>query len=88
LLTVYYSQETNEIIGSHIKCVLGFCRKVFKKLPGFKIEVEDGPVKLEHIFLAKLWASKTQPNKVATLTYRKLIEIAEQSNASAELACV
>jgi hypothetical protein len=88
LLTVYYSQETGEIIGSQIKGVSQFCREMLKKLPGLRIEIQDGPVTLQHIFLAKLWTSDPQPDKIALLTYRKLIEVARQSNATANLACV
>jgi hypothetical protein len=85
LLTVYYSQETQDIIGSQIKGVARICREMLVKLPGLKIEIQDGPVKLVHIFLAKLWASDPQPDKLVTLVYRKLIEVAERSNAQANL---
>ena len=68
-------------------------------MPGFKIEVQDGPIKLEHFFfLAKMWGAEptvpaSEPKSIETLTYRKmvydkLIEAAEQSDARAELACV
>src|SRR5882762_7459680 len=57
LVTVYYSQETGAIIGSLIKGVSRFCSEFAKKNPGFKIVVENGPIRLEHIFLARLWAS-------------------------------
>jgi hypothetical protein len=88
LLTVYYSQETREIIGSQIKGVSRFCKEMLEKLPGLKIEVQDGPVTLQHIFLAKLWTSDPQPDKMAMRTYRKLIEVARKSDAKADLACV
>src|SRR5438874_6681249 len=55
LVTVYYSQETKEIIGSLLKGVTRFCDQLLKQLPGFKIEIQHGKVKLVHIFLAKLW---------------------------------
>jgi hypothetical protein len=85
LVTVYYSQETGEVIGSLIKGVSKFCRDVFEKVPGFKIAIEDGRVRLEHIFLARLWTSHLSPQDLATLTYRKLIEVAEVSNVEADL---
>jgi len=98
LVTVYYSQETREIIGSLIKGIGRLCRQLSEKMPAFKIEVQDGPVKLEHLlFLAKLLASPEhcadEPTRVTTLTYRKqvydkLIEAAERNDAKAELACV
>jgi len=85
LVTVYFSQDTNEVIGSLIKGVSGFCRRILQTMPGFKIVVEDGRVRLEHLFLAQLWASTSAPGEVATLTYRKLIEMAEETNVEAEL---
>ena len=88
LLTVYYSQETQEIIGSQIKGFSRFCKEMLEKLPGLKIEIQDGPVTLQHIFLAKLWTSNPQPDKMAMLTYRKLIEVARQSDAKADLVGV
>ena len=97
LVTVYYSQETKEITGSLIKGIGSLCRQLSEKMPAFKIEVEDGPMKLEHLlFLAKLLASPEQsgsgPMRVTTLTYRRqvydrLIEAAEKSDARAELTC-
>jgi hypothetical protein len=42
-------------------------------------------VKLVHIFLAKLWASEVNPDDLATITYRKLIEVAGQSGVEVEL---
>src|SRR5438093_10153267 len=42
LVTVYFSQETGEIIGSLLKGVSRFCTEFSKKNPGFKIVIEDG----------------------------------------------
>src|SRR5438270_3163500 len=67
LVTVYYSQETNEVIGSLIKGVSGFCQKILETMPGFQIEIRDGRVRLVHIFRARLWASKREPRDLATL---------------------
>src|SRR5437660_10722585 len=58
LVTVYYSQETHEVIGSLIKGASKFCRKILKQLPGFRIDVIDGTVRLEPSFPAKLWSSE------------------------------
>lgn len=84
LVTVYYSQETGEVIGSLIKGVSQFCKDVLERAPGFRITVEDGPIRLEHIFLARMWTCQTDPQDMATLTYRKLIQIAENVNAEIE----
>jgi hypothetical protein len=88
LVTVYYSQETNEVIGSLLKGVSGFCEKVLEQMPGFRIEVIDGRVKLVHIFRAKMWASPNDPGTIKTLTYRKLIKAAEESAVETELCMV
>lgn len=79
LLTVYYSQETDEVIGSLIKGVSAFCRKLEGQLPGFKIEIHDGPVRLQHIFQARLWSGSFQPGTLPTLIYRKLIEVSDDA---------
>lgn len=85
LVTVYCSQETDEVIGSLIKGVSKFCVEVEGKLPGFKIEIHDGPVRLQHIFQARLWSGPFKPNEMPTLIYRKLIEIAGVAVVEGEL---
>jgi hypothetical protein len=84
LVTVYYSQETREVIGSLIKGASRFCSEILKRLPGFRIEVIDRDVRLEHIFLAKLWSSEHDPADLATITYRKLIKVAEETGVKLE----
>jgi hypothetical protein len=85
LVTVYYSQETGEVIGSLIKGVSRFCRETLSRLPGFKIEIHDGPVSLRHIFLARMWSADFEPEDLATLTYRKLIEVSRETKVEGEL---
>ena len=85
LVTVYYSQDTGEVIGSLIKGVSRFYEKVLEQMPGFRIEIIDGRVKLVHIFRAKLWTSTEGLGAVNTLTYRKLIEAAEESAVETDL---
>lgn len=85
LVTVYYSQETGEVIGSLIKGVSPFCSEFSKRNPGFRIVVEDGPVRLEHIFLARLWSSLLDRKAIKTLTYKKLIEVAGATEVEGEL---
>ena len=84
LVTVYYSQESNEVIGSLIKGVSNFCGELLKDMPGFKIEIHEGRVKLVHIFRARLWSSRQDPEALPTLVYKKLIAIAEETNVEAE----
>jgi hypothetical protein len=84
LVTVYYSQESGEIIGSLLKGVSIFCRETLAKMPGFRIEIHDGRVKLEHIFRLRLWSSNRKPEELHTITYQKLITVAEQSDVETD----
>ena len=79
LVTVYYSQETDDVIGSLIKGVSGFCRDILSKMPGFRIEIQDGPVRLQHIFQARLWTGDYRADEMPALVYRKLIEVSEDA---------
>jgi hypothetical protein len=88
LVTVYYSQETNEVIGSLIKGVRDFYENILKVMPGFQIEIRDGRVRLVHIFRARLWTSRAAPTEIVTLTYEKLIQVAEDSEVEAELCLI
>lgn len=85
LVTVYYSEETGEVIGSLLKSVTALCDELLKRLPGFQIEIQHGKVKLDHIFRARLWACEMDPAGMATLTYQKLIEVAGQAGLEVEL---
>ena len=85
LVTVYYSQETQEVIGSLIKGVRGFSQKILKAMPGCQIEIRDGRVRLVHIFRAQLWTSKAAPERSIALTYEKLIKVAEDSQVETEM---
>jgi hypothetical protein len=85
LVTVYNSQETGELIGSLLKGVSKFCSDMAERMPGFKIEIHDGPVRLVHIFRARLWSQHHDPHDLITLTYRKLIEVAGETVVDGEL---
>lgn len=85
LVTVYISEETGEIIGSLLKSVTPLCEKLLQTLPGFKIEIRHKRVKLVHIFRAKLWSSQFRPDDLATLTYEKLIDVAQQTGVEVDL---
>lgn len=84
LVTVYYSQHTHEVIGAFLKGVSKFCKKMLEKMPGFRIEIEAGHIRLTHIFLARLWDIEKDPNDLATLTYRKLIEVSHEGDFEVE----
>jgi hypothetical protein len=85
LVTVYYSQETGEIIGALFEGVSGFCTTFSQKNPGFSIVIDNGRVRLEHLFLARLWSSSQDRKAVATLSYQKLIEVAGQTEVEGGL---
>jgi len=88
LVTVYYSHETGEVIGSLIKGVSGFRAKLLETMPGFQIEIRDRRVRLVHIFRARLWSSTKTARDTVTLTYQKLIQVAEDSEVETELCAV
>jgi hypothetical protein len=87
LVTVYYSQASKEIVGSLIKGISKFLPKVLKHNPGFMIAIQDGKIRLEHIFLAHLWMRPSHPTPTLTYrkTYEKLIAVAGESKAEAEM---
>jgi hypothetical protein len=84
LVTVYYSQTTKEVIGSLIKGVKSFHEHVLAKMPGFSIEIDDGKIKLVHIFRAQLWSTRVGSQEMLALTYKKLINVANEVEVEAE----
>ncbi|MGW8257932.1 MAG: hypothetical protein ACWGMZ_10640 [Thermoguttaceae bacterium] len=88
LVTVYYSQETNQVIGSLVKGVKKFCNSLSSKLPGFQRVIHDSPVLLSHIFLAKMWSSNYAPNELPTLAYKKLVAISENVEVEGKDLCL
>ena len=85
LVTVYYSQETGEVVGSLLKGVSRFCQQMLEKMPGFRVEIHDGRVQLVHIFRARLWSSEFDPQAMPALVYRKLIEVADEAEVEADM---
>ena len=85
LVTVYYSRETGEIIGSLIKGVSRFFKDVVERAPGFRVEIRDGRIKLVHLFTARLWSSPADLKGTHTITYQKLRDVAERTDAEAEV---
>ena len=86
LVTVYYSRETGSIVGSLIKGVSSFCRKILAKFPGYRISIQGSTVKLEHIFLAQLWSEPPNESNVAvTRTYQELIQAAEERDLTVDM---
>jgi hypothetical protein len=85
LVTVYYSEKTNEVVGSLLKGVTSLCEKLLSRLPGFRVEIRHGKVKLEHVFRARVWLSSPPPGDLATITYEKLIAVAEATQVEVAL---
>jgi hypothetical protein len=55
-----------------------------RRLPGFRIKVIERTVRPEHIFLAKPWSTEHDPADLATITYGKLIQVAEETGVRLE----
>ncbi len=83
LVTVYWSQDTGDLIGSMIKGVSKFYKELTKQMPGFQIEIHDGPVRLVHLFRARLWSKQSDAKTVRI--YQKLIEAASETLVEGEL---
>lgn len=82
LVTIYYRQGTQEIVGALFK---GVSKWLSRKFPGFLIDIEDGKIKLALLLQLNLWSSPPDGARVQVHAYRKLIRVAEQSGAEAEL---
>jgi len=85
LVTVYLSEATGEVIGSLLKGVTPLCNELLVRLPGFKVEIQQGKVMLVHIFQARLWAFEVDPSELATLAYKKIIEVADKTRVEVDL---
>ena len=85
LVTVYVNRENGELVGALVKGVRSFIRKMVERIPGFKIEILDGKVKLEYLFTAGLWSHDEPANVTLVHTYQKLRKIAEDANLEIEL---
>lgn len=82
LVTVYYGRGSGEIVGTLIKGLHVGVRAVLEKLPGFSIEIQDGRIRLEHLFTAKMWSEANSDAK--RIVYRKLREAAVNADIEAE----
>lgn len=85
LVTVYYGQRSGRIVGSLIKGVSKFIRQVLAWSPGFKIDIKDGKVRLEHLFTAQIWHAKFPPRGTRIVTYEKLRKVAKEQEVEAEI---
>ncbi len=77
LVTVYYSRETDEIVGSLIKGVSKYINKLKERFPGFLVEIHEGSNMLGHFFLVPMWERNMEPMQVHI--YKELQEAAERT---------
>lgn len=77
LVTVYYSQETDEIIGSLIKGVSKYISKLNETMPGFIVEIHKGSNMLWQLFQIRIWEKNMEPMQVHI--YKELQEVAERT---------
>jgi len=84
LVTVYYSEKDNQLVGAFVKSIKSFCKKFMQRSPYFAVVVEKPPVRLSCLFVARLMELEGQANKqelrVAATVYQELITQAEQKN--------
>jgi hypothetical protein len=62
-----------------------FLRGVLQRELGFKIEIQDGRIKLIHLFTAKLWSEPLEPEAVPMKTYQLLRKVAEETGTEVEV---
>jgi hypothetical protein len=84
LVTIYRHQDTGAPVGLRLKKVRKFFRDFLQKSPGFRAEVEDHRLKVEHLFTAKIWDLEN-PQDARVLTYRRFREVARENQVEAEI---
>jgi hypothetical protein len=77
-VTVYRGRESNEVVGSLIKNI----RQLLSAFPGLRIDIESGPVKLEHMLIAPWYANG---DRIAHGVYREVVERVKSAELSADL---
>jgi hypothetical protein len=85
LVTVYRSQDNDAVVGSLIKGVSQFVRDVLQRVPGFRIEIHAGRIKLEHLFTAKLWSGSIVHDALPALVYQDLRKVAMAASVEVEV---
>lgn len=79
-VTVYYGQESGELVGSQIKSI----QRLLKEVPGFRgLSIRDGRVELTHVLQATGWTEASDRSRI--LVYERLIEEARLADAQVEL---
>lgn len=82
LVTVYYGQESSDMIGACIKGVRKLVGSLSQKLPTLSIVIKDGPFHVGVLFGLALSSGEKAPAEHVRLTYRKIIEAAANAQAN------
>lgn len=83
LVTVYLSQESDEVVGALVKGVAAYCSKMSKQNPAFAIVIDDGRIKMGHLFLSRALEQAPMEQMHITL-YSRLISVADETGVTAE----
>lgn len=84
-LTVFYGQESSELVGAMIKGVSCIVRDFSKTLPNFRLEVIDGRMHLSALISATMWATSDDKAPVRGVLYKKVRRVAEQNDVSVDI---
>ena len=82
-VTVYQSEVDGTLVGSVLKDVSTWLRRLLEINPSLRIEIQDGHVKLAHFFEAA-----PADNPALKIVYRRLQKVAERYDAAADLESV
>lgn len=81
VLTVYCKHGSDEVVGGLLK---GISHLIQRQIPGIASESE--PIKIRFLLELTLWARPAdQSNPTRYATYKRLIDIADESKAEADL---
>jgi hypothetical protein len=80
LMTFYYSQETDKLVGFQIKGARRFLASIKTKYPGYSVIVDDGHVKLHVLFVAHLLS--LPPNLPTMHYYKEVLQLTDGTDAS------
>lgn len=84
-VTVYFGQETNEVVGVLFKKLRKHLKEFLQTSPGLRTEIHDHRIKVEHLFTATIWSSIGGSDEARILTYKKLRELARANDVEAEI---
>ncbi len=85
LVTVYYGQETHAVIGLRLKKITKFFQEVLKNTPGFRTEIRDHRIKMEHLITAKIWASTVDREAERVVTFKQLRDVAKSNDVEVDI---